>query len=409
VPGATLGWGAVMLRITALLCLGMVSPSMALAHILTLDTHLDTPYQSGRPGWSILDRHTYEDDLSQVDYPRMLEGGLDGGFWVIYTAQGPLTAQGYAAARDAALLRAVQIREMVAHNSDRFALALTAEDASRIVAAHKVVVYQSIENSYPLGRDLTLLDTFFKLGVRMIGPVHSQSNQFADSATSAAKWGGLSPLGRQLVERANELGIILDASHASDAAFDQMLSLSRTPVVLSHSGVRALLDHPRNIDDARLRRLAAAGGVVQVAAASDFIVRTEPDAAREALEAELEERLPTYTGAQAADLAARIRRIEAAHHIPRADFEGFVRQVLHAISVAGIDHVGIGADWDGGGGVTGFNDVADLPKLLKRLRQAGYSDADISKVMSGNILRVLGQVQEYATHARAPASTTASQ
>src|SRR5262245_22082443 len=159
---------------------------------LTLDSHLDTPMSFGRPGWSMMENHTYADDLSQVDYPRMVRGGLDGGFFAIYTAQGTRTPEGYANARDQALKRAVEIREMVARNPGYFELATKADDAARIVAARKRVVYQSMENAYPLGKDLTLLRTFRDLGVRMVGPVHFSNNDFADSATDpkGPEWNG---------------------------------------------------------------------------------------------------------------------------------------------------------------------------------------------------------------------------
>jgi membrane dipeptidase len=137
--------------------------------ILTLDSHLDTPMNFSRPGWDIMDEHSVAADLSQVDYPRMVKGGLDGGFFAIYTPQGPRTAQGLAAARDAALIRGVEIREMVARHSDKFALALRADDAVRIAASGKRFVFMSIENSYPLGKDVTLLKTFYEFGVRMVG------------------------------------------------------------------------------------------------------------------------------------------------------------------------------------------------------------------------------------------------
>jgi membrane dipeptidase len=168
------------------------------AHMLMLDTHLDTPMNFGRPGWDIMDAHSVGADLSQVDYPRMVKGGLDGGFFAIYTPQGPRTEQGFAAARDAGLKRAVEIHEMIARHSDTFALALRADDAQRIAASGKRVVFMSIENSYPLGKDLTLLKTFYDLGVRMAGPVHFTNNDLADSATDpkGPEWHGLSLLGK---------------------------------------------------------------------------------------------------------------------------------------------------------------------------------------------------------------------
>src|SRR6185437_5357041 len=191
--------------------------------LLCLDTHLDTPASLARPGWDMMQRHARDTDFTQVDYPRMVEGGLDGGFFAIYTAQGPLTPEGMMAARDAALLRAAAIREIVARNAAHFELAFRPEDAGRIAAKRKRIVYQSIENSYPLANDVTLLRSFYALGVRMAGPVHFKDNQLGDSATDKSKtWKGLSPMGHDWLALCNELGIIPDASHSSDDVFDQM-------------------------------------------------------------------------------------------------------------------------------------------------------------------------------------------
>src|SRR5215469_8477651 len=265
--------------------------------LICLDTHLDAPVNFARPGWDIMQRHSYETDLSQVDYPRMVEGGLKGGFFSIYTPQGPLTPEGYRAARDAALMRAVEIREMVARNSAHFELAFTAADAPRIAAKGKRIVFQSIENSWPLGTDVTLLQSFHKLGVRLAGPVHFTNNQLADSATDpkGKTWKGLSPLGKTFVTEANRLGIVLDASHSSDDVFDQMLTLSSAPIICSHSGCRAVHDHPRNLDDNRIKKLAAAGGTIQINSLSAYLVATPTIPALEQAQGTIFSRLRTIS------------------------------------------------------------------------------------------------------------------
>ena len=242
---------------------------------------MDTPASLARPGWDIMKRHGGDIDSTQVDYPRMVEGGLKGGFWAIYTPQGPQTPEGFLAMRDAAFLRAAEIREMVAAHPRQFELAFAPEDAPRIAAKGKRIVYQSIENSSPLGNDVTLLRVFYKLGVRMAGPVHFITNQFGDSATDAKKWNGLSPAGKELVAEANDLGIVLDASHASDDVFDQMMDLSRAPIICSHSGCRAVFDHPRNLDDARIKKLAASGSTIQINSYNEYLVRVPPNPARD--------------------------------------------------------------------------------------------------------------------------------
>jgi membrane dipeptidase len=360
---------------------------------LRLDTHLDSPIHFGRAGWDIMKRHTYHDDMSQVDYPRMVEGGLDGGFFVLYTPQGPLTAEGYASARDWALMRSVHIREMVAAHADKFELAFRADDAARIKAAGKRVVFQSIENSYPLGVDLSLLQTFYRLGVRMAGPAHFLDNQFADSATDKPHWHGFSPLGKKWVTEMNRLGMIIDGSHSSDDVFDQMLTLSKAPIILSHSGCKAIYDHPRNLDDGRIKKLAEKGGVIQIN--SVYLIRHEENEAMSAIDDRLEV-IDQLTPDEQARLIADYQAASANDHRPRGNFDMFMQNLLHAIQVAGVDHVGIGADWDGGGGVIGMEDVADLPKVTTALKAAGYSDEDVAKIWSGNVLRVMRGVEAVA-------------
>jgi membrane dipeptidase len=279
---------------------------------------------------------------------------------------------------------------MVAGHSDVFAFATTPADAARIAGQGKRIVYQSIENSYPLGTDLGLLETFYRLGVRMAGPVHSKNNQFADSATDTPRWNGLSPLGRAWVAEMNRLGMLIDASHASDAAFDQMLALSKTPIILSHSGPKAMFDHPRNLDDDRMRKLARAGGVMQLN--SLYLEPFNNDADRNALQ-KRQEAFQTLNPAEQRKLLRDAAALDAKRPYVSATFDMFMNSLLHAIKVMGVDHVGIGADWDGGGGVLGMEDVAALPRITARLRQAGYSEADIAKIWGGNVLRLLGQAQ----------------
>jgi len=376
-----------------------VTPGERLVHeqMLTLDTHLDTPMLLERSGWAFGDLHQYAWDNSQVDLPRMEAGGLDGGFFVIYTPQGPLTPAAYARARSAALLRAAAIQRMVASYPLKLEFATSAADAPRIAASGKRAVYQSIENSYPLGTNLELLETFYRLGVRLAGPVHTTNNQFADSATDKPKWKGLSALGRAWVAEMNRLGMVVDASHASDQAFDQLLALSKTPIILSHSGPKAMFDHPRNLDDERMRKLAAAGGVMQVN--SIYLVQHDNSPARGAITVR-QSNFRSMTPEQQRQLLADKAALDAVTPYTSATFDMFMASVLHAIKVMGVDHVGIGCDWDGGGGVIGMQDISQIPRITAALRKAGYSDTDIQKVWSGNVLRLLRQAEDYAAGAR---------
>jgi membrane dipeptidase len=382
------------------------SPLAVHDSLLTLDTHLDTPANFARPGWDMMDRHKIA-DRSQVDYPRMVEGGLKGGFFAIYTAQGPRTPEGDRGARDFAIMRGVEIREMIAKHSDKFELALKADDAPAIMAKGKRFVFMSIENSYPVEGDLSLMSTFQALGVRLIGPAHFRNNDLADSATDKPEWHGLSPLGKKFVAEANRLGMVLDASHSSDDVLDQMMALSKTPVILSHSGCKAVNDNPRNIDDAHLKALAADGGVIQINSLSAYLIPTPKNPERDAAMAALMKRAEGggLTLAQQAALGAEYAAIEAKYPQPKATFDDFMKHMLHALKVAGVDHVGVGADMDGGGGVVGMEDITGYPKITAALLKAGYSKDDLAKIWGGNVLRVLKQAEAYkASLALAPAA-----
>jgi len=356
------------------------------SRMLVLDTHLDTPLHFERQGWDFADRHDLATDLSQLDIPRMRDGNLDGGFFAIYTEQGPLTAAGYAAALAHARKRSDLIDKMIADNSGVIGAARTADDARRLNKEGKLVAFKSMENSYPLGEHLSLLQEFYDKGVRLAGPVHSANNEFADSATDKPRWNGLSPLGKQWVAEMNRLGIVIDASHSSDATFDQILQLSKYPILLSHSSLRSAHDHPRNLDEGRLRKLAEKGGAMCIS--TIFMSEMNMSPARAKLFGEYEH-IGEMTPEAQAELTRQWRELDKTEAMWAADFEDYMKMVLRAIEVGGVDHICFGADWDGGGGLKGIEDISALPKVTERLKAAGYSDADIEKMWSGNILRVV--------------------
>ncbi|MFS2111473.1 dipeptidase [Sphingomonas sp. Sphisp140] len=361
---------------------------------LVLDTHLDTPLHFARAGWSFDGHHDPATDLVQVDMERMAAGALDGGFFAIYTEQGPLTAKGYADALAYARGRSDLIDSTLAKFPGKIGRALTPEDALRLNREGKLVAFKSMENSYELGEDVALLKEFHDRGVRLAGPVHAANNQFADSSGDKPKWNGLSPLGRKWVAEMNRLGMVIDASHSSDATFDQMLELSKTPLLLSHSSGRWAFDHPRNLDDGRIRKLAAKGGAICVS--TIFLANMNMTPERAALFTRYEH-ISDLSPAEQVELARKWRELDKTQPIwGKADFERYMEMVLHVIQVAGVDHVCFGADWDGGGGLPGIADISALPKVTERLRKAGYSDADLEKMWSGNILRVVGEAQKAA-------------
>ncbi|MEI6052805.1 MAG: dipeptidase [Opitutaceae bacterium] len=361
--------------------------------LFTIDTHLDTPTASlPRAGWDFGARHDYALDGTQCDLPRMVSGGLDAVVFAVYFMQGARTSAGHALAHAMVCEILKNTRAVITAHGARCGLASSAEDALRLKAEGKRAIFLSTENAYSLGTDLAALRTFYELGVRMVGFTHMLNNEVADSSTDprGAEWGGLSPFGRAVVVECNRLGIVLDASHTSDAALEQMIELSRAPVILSHSGCRAVCDHPRNIGDDLLRQLAARDGVIQINALPVAMVRR---ADNELLSAAVDAIMTQFrdavlTPVVRAEVSKAWRAFEGKFPQPQASMHDYVDHVLHAVRVAGVDHVGIGCDLDGGGGFEGLRDVASYPAITQALLAAGLKAADLAKIWGGNTLRV---------------------
>lgn len=376
------------------------TPAEIHERLMVLDSHLDTPANLSKPDFDIMADNPSVIGEVQVDLPKMTRGGLDGGFWVIFTPQGPLTDEAYEAALQGAAARQDEILAMVAAHPESFELAYTADDAERITASGKRVVLQSIENSYPLTLDISNLQTFYDKGVRMVGLIHFRDNQFGGSATdfTSPDSKGLTDLGKELVREANRLGMVVDGSHSSDASVKDMIEISTTPVILTHTGLKSVYDHPRNISDEFLKEIAAQGGVIQINAYSGYLEQLEdtPErrAALEGLKAEFEGVDPFSADDETkARYMARMTEINEEFPPARSTFEKFMEHMLRALELVGPDHVGMGADWDGGGGVTGMEDVSFLPKVTERLLAEGYTEEDLAKIWGGNLMRVLRQAE----------------
>ncbi len=362
--------------------------------LFTIDTHVDTPTASLlRPGWDFGTRHEVRNDESQIDLPRMRAGGLDAAVFATFIPQTTRTPEGRRGARDCALAIIHVTREALARHAGECELAVTAADGPRLAAAGRRAIYLSLENGHGLGPDLSSLARFRALGIRMLGVTHLLNNDLGDASTDPGgpEWNGLSPFGREVVAECNRLGILLDASHASDAVLAELLERSRTPVILSHSGCKAVFDHPRNIDDELLRRLAAQGGVIQINSLSAYLVTEGPDPARDAALQEMMGRFAQMVLSM--EVMAEIERVfnEFDHRYPRpeATLGHFMDHLVHAVEVAGIDHVGIGTDFDGGGGVEGLRDATEYPNITRELVARGFGPAEIAKIWGGNALRLL--------------------
>ena len=372
-----------------------MSPDAAALHerLFTIDTHIDTPTASlMKPDWDFAAAHDSAPGGSQCDLPRIKAGGIDALVFAVYSAQAARTPEGFAAAHDRALQVFARTHEVIRQNADACGLALTAVDGLRLKMEGRRALYLSIENSYPLGRDLGNVVKFHQLGVRMLGLTHMLNNDVADSSTDprGPEWGGLSPYGREVVAECNRLRLVLDASHASDAALRDLLEISKCPVILSHSGCRAVCDHPRNIGDDLLRAVAAKGGVIQLNALPVAVVPVPEDgrtAATAALLRQMEDKV--LTPEVRAWASGEWGRIEQAYPNPVVTLDDYLRHIEHAVKVAGIEHVGIGCDFDGGGGFPGLNSVADYPAITAALLARGWSEAALAKLWGGNTFRLL--------------------
>lgn len=362
--------------------------------LFTIDTHIDTPTHSlTKPGWNFGVRHEFAADGTQCDLPRMRAGGIDALVFAAYVGQGPRTPEGNAIAHALAVNYLEGVHAAVRANADACGIALAAEDGLRLKADGKRAIYLSLENAYSLGGDIGNVEKFHRLGVRMIGLTHMLNNDVADSSTDprGAEWGGLSSFGRELVAECNRLGIVLDASHASDEALWDLLEVSRAPVMLSHSDCRAVCDHPRNVGDELLRALAAKGGTIQLNALAISLVN-DPGNRRTQATAEMLLRFKDapLTAEVMAAIDREYDRACAAHPNPPVRLEDFLQHIEHAAKVAGIDAVGIGCDFDGGGGTfEGLRDVADYPNITAGLLARGWTEEQLRKLWGDNAIRVM--------------------
>lgn len=392
------------------------SPDAAAIHarVLTLDTHKDIEPQLAPeklpedPVTRERFRRKFDPSVrgeQQVDFPKMREGGYDAGFFIVYVDQGPLNAAGYRRALDQAMAKFDAIHRMARLFPNDIEIAYTPDDVARIHEAGKLVACIGIENGYPMGEDLSLLAKFHALGARYMSIAHNRHSQLGDSHTPAEPLhGGLSELGRKAILELNRLGIMVDVSHAAKSTMMQALEVSKAPVLASHSGCRAVCDHTRNLDEEQLRALAKNGGVIQCVALASF-VRSDQERSAAIAELRAEIGLPAPGSAPAGepdpDFEAKMERFEAGlaeidARYPKADVRDFVDHIDHAVKVCGIDHVGIATDFDGGGGIRGFEDASETPHVTEELVRRGYTEEQIAKIWSGNTLRLWREVERVA-------------
>ena len=369
--------------------------------VLTVDTHADTPLRMIEPGFDLSERHNPLDTGSKVDYPRMKEGGLDAIFFAAFVSQDIRDNEGNERAKTLVLEMIDAVISSTEENSDLVGLALTPKDAYALERDGKRAIYLAIENGYPIGDDLANIELFFNKGVRYITLVHSSNNDIADSATdsSGAEHNGLSAFGEEVVEEMNRLGIMVDVSHASDDVFFDAIALSEAPIIATHSNARSVTEHQRNMSDEMLRLMAENGGVVQMTLLSSYLRDEPPNPERSAALEELRSSMKNVgvmTPEERAERRSAFNEINEKFPTPLATVKHVVDHIDHMVSIAGIDHVGIGCDFDGGGGIDGVFDASEVMNITIELVRRGYSEEDIEKIWGKNVMRVFEEVQKVA-------------
>lgn len=379
------------------------------AKVISIDTHVDIPFDFASPAYDMMKPGVRG---QQVHIPTMIEGGMDVPFLIVYMGQGERTVSGYAkAAADAFTKFSAIHRATDELYKDQLELALTAADVRRIVGGGKKATVIGMENGYAIGKDLRLLDIYYDNGARYLGLLHNGHNDLGDSAQPNrtknepdAEHNGLSALGKQVVERLNELGIMADISHASMKTALDMIAVSKAPIIASHSSVKGVFDHPRNLSDEVLDALKRNGGVVQIVAFDPYLRAVPPEKAQaiQALQktmglrggGDVDKLEPGQLQAYEAELAT----IE--NNWPKAGVSNLVDHMEYAIKRIGIDHVGISSDFNGGGGIRGWSNAAETINVTLELVRRGYTEEQIAKLWGGNLLRVMEQVEAYAKRPR---------
>jgi len=335
--------------------------------IIILDTHNDIDVKNFKStyNYSI-------DTKNQVNIPKMIKGGLDVSWLIVYTKQGPLDNNGYLKAKENAFSKFNAIQRLVyLYAPDQIELATSSNEVKQIIETGKKVAMIGVENAYPIGLDTAYVKKFYDMGARYMSLAHNGHNQLSDSNTgefdNTSLHNGISELGKQVIEKMNYYGMMVDISHPSKEAIRQTIQHSKAPVIASHSSARNLSNHPRNLDDEQLKWIKENGGVVQVVALDEFLNKTKHEA-----------------------------HLENPKLNSPVDLSDFVDHIDYIKNLIGIDHVGISSDFDGGGGIEGWQDASQTFNVTLELVKRGYSENEISKIWSGNLLRVLDETEKLA-------------
>jgi len=370
-------------------------------HAFTIDTHVDTPYHLLDKDFDIACAHPFVRGGSCVDFPRMKEGGLDGIFFAAFTSQKERTSENILAARSKANELIDSIYAACKKNNDLSEIALSVEDGYRLEKEGKRAIYIGLENGFPIGKDILEVEKYFNKGVRYITLCHTSNNDICDSSTdkNGAEFDGLSSFGEEVLAKMNDLGILIDVSHISDSSFFDVMKQSKTPVIASHSCARAICDNPRNLTDKMLVALAENGGVIQMCILDDYV--KAPDTTTVGYKKELELRARYRNASKMSKeeeekLWDEWRQMQIDYPKDKPTVADAVDHIDHIVKLIGIDHIGIGTDFDGGGGLKDCVDVSQMMNITKELLTRKYSEEEIAKIWGGNFMRVFKYVEEYA-------------
>ena len=365
------------------------------AEYLTLDSHIDIPFD-----YMINPEHDPGNNTDmQVDFQKMLEGNLDGGFFIVYVGQSELNKSGYKEAKEKAIIKFNAINKMVEKYPNKIALVKSPEEVYEAKRDKKLFAAIGIENGYVIGEDIELLKYYYDLGARYMTLSHIGHNQISDSSlpkkslnNDIEMHGGLSNFGKITVKKMNELGMMIDISHVSDKSALQAIKLSHHPVIASHSGARSVADHPRNIPDNIIREIAKKGGVVQVVAFSSYV---EVNKKRTESIINLRESILTMAGDKNFIPEKHMKLIEYKNgmdkinkEFPLPGIDSFIDHIDHIVDLVGIDYVGISSDFGGGGGIDGWSNASQTFNITNSLLLRGYSKDEVNKIWSENFLRV---------------------
>jgi len=366
---------------------------------IVIDTHDDTTQRLLNPSFDLTARHSD----GNIDIPRMRDGGLSAIFFSIWI---PGKTLGPDAVKQA-LVQIDAVRETVRKHPDQMILATSADDVRAAKQQNKIAALMGVEGGHMMGNDLAVLRTFAALGVRYMTLTHMENTEWADSSTAKPEHNGLTDFGKNVIREMNRLGVIVDISHVSDKTFYDVLATSKAPVFASHSSCRALCNAARNMTDDMIRDLARNGGVIQINYHVGFLSQEFRDyeaahpEARKEIEDEVAKRCGDDEGCRLTAGDHIVREMMEAGKLPKVDWTKIVEHIDHAVKIAGVDHVGLGSDFDGAIMPIGMDDVTHLPQITDALLKKGYSESDIRKILGENTLRVLTEVQ-HVSHSLNP-------